>query len=81
MHLLREDTPREKLIKYRLMNGLTQREMAKRLGVGFSTLCKYEEGLIAISNRCIKYLILFLYYHKVLNLIMTINFICTKKHM
>lgn len=48
---LKEDTPRDKLIKYRLMNGLTQREMAKMLGVGFSTLCKYEEGLVVISYK------------------------------
>lgn len=40
---LNEDTPREKLIKYRLMNGLTQRKMAKLLGIGFSTLCRYEK--------------------------------------
>lgn len=39
---LKEDTPRDRLIKYRLMNGLTKREMAERFGVGFSTLCKFE---------------------------------------
>ena len=51
---LKEDTPREKLIKFRLMNGLTQKEMARRLGVGFSTLCKCEEGLPNISEKYIK---------------------------
>lgn len=39
---LKEDTPRDRLIKYRLMNGLTQREMAERLGVSFSTFCRWE---------------------------------------
>ncbi len=37
---LKEDTPRDGLIKYRLMNGLTQREMGKLLRIGFSTLCR-----------------------------------------
>lgn len=40
---LKEDTPRDKLIKYRLMNGLTQRGMTKLLGIGFITLCRYEK--------------------------------------
>lgn len=51
---LRENTLREKLIKFRLMNGLTQREMAKKLDIGFSTLCKWEEDPTIISEKYIK---------------------------
>ena len=53
---LRDDTPREKLIKYRLIHGLTQREMAKLLGIGFSTLCRYEKK--PVNNFVYSYLFL-----------------------
>lgn len=55
---LKEDTPRDRLIKYRLMNGLTQREMAKKMGVGFSTLCNWEEGNRKVSLKFINYLLI-----------------------
>ena len=41
---LKEDTFRENLIKYRLIYVLTQREMAERLNVRFSTLYKMEKS-------------------------------------
>lgn len=48
---LPENTVAEKIRKLRLMEGLTQRQFAKKCDIGYSSLCKYETGHnINLSN-------------------------------
>ncbi|ADL52010.1 helix-turn-helix domain-containing protein [Clostridium cellulovorans] len=48
---LPENTLAEKIIKLRMLNGLTQRQFAARCGIGYSSLCRYEVGGVINSDN------------------------------
>lgn len=41
---LPDNTLSEKIYKYRMVHGYTQKEFAKLCSIGYSSLCKYELG-------------------------------------
>ena len=51
---LPEITIGEKIYKCRMYKGITQREFAKKCGIGYSSLCKYETGYSTPDNLNIK---------------------------
>lgn len=49
---LPETNNAQKIYKLRMMNGLTQKQFARKVGIGYSSLCKYEIGYkISESNK------------------------------
>lgn len=51
---LPETTFAEKIYKIRKSCGLTQKQFAKKCGIGYSSLCKYETGYKASEENIAK---------------------------
>ena len=51
---LPEITFAERIYKIRKSYGLTQRQFAKKCGIGYTSLCKYETGYKACDKNIIK---------------------------
>lgn len=45
-----ENTIGEKIHKFRLMHGYSRAEFARVCGIGYSSVCKYEVGLVVPSR-------------------------------